>query len=83
MREMLADVLLENGAAVDALNAYETVLKSAPRRFNAVSGAAKAADKVGDETKARAYAIQLLEIAKEAEVSRPDLNWARGYLAKR
>ncbi len=82
VREILADLLLENGAAPDALKEYEAVLKTAPRRFNATAGAAKAADKAGDQTKARAYTIQLLEIAKNAEASRPELAWARGYLAK-
>ena len=46
VREMLADLLLENGAAADALKEYEAVLKTAPRRFNATAGAARAADKV-------------------------------------
>jgi hypothetical protein len=55
-------------------------LKIAPRRFNATAGAAKAADKAGDKARARAYAMQLLEIAKNAEGSRPELTWARGYL---
>ena len=27
--------------------------------------------------------LKLLEVAKDAEVSRPELAWARGYLAKR
>jgi len=36
-----------------------------------------AADKAGD--KARAYATQLLEIAKNAEGSRPEPVWARGH----
>ncbi len=83
VREILADLLLENGSAGDALNEYEAVLKTAPRRFNATAGAARAAAKSGDKIKARAYAIQLLEIAKDAEVSRPELDWARGYLAKK
>lgn len=82
VREILADLLLENGAAPDALKEYEAVLKIAPRRFNATGGAAKAADKAGDKTKARAYAMQLLEIAKNAEASRPELVWARGYLRR-
>ena len=80
VREILADLLLENGAAPEALREYEAVLKIAPRRFNATAGAAKAADKAGDKARARAYAIQLLEIAKNAEGSRPELIWARGYL---
>jgi hypothetical protein len=81
-REMLADLLLENGAAAEALKQYEAVLQNVPRRFNATAGAARAADEVGDKTKARAFAMQLLEIAKNAEVSRPELTWARAYLRK-
>src|SRR3954464_12522858 len=69
-REMLADLLLENGAATEALKEYEAVLKTAPRRFNATAGAARAAGKAGDRVKARAYTTQLQEIAKNAETSR-------------
>jgi hypothetical protein len=72
VREMLADLLLEDG---------ETVLKTAPHRFNATAGAAKASDRAGDKTKARAYAMQLREIAGKAETSRPELEWARTFLA--
>ena len=54
---------------------------AAPRRFNATAGAARAADKAGDRMKARAYAMQLREIANNAETSRPELEWARVYLA--
>jgi hypothetical protein len=79
-REMLADLILEDGNAAGALKEYEAVLKTAPRRFNATAGAAKAADKTGDKTKARAYAMQLREIAANAETSRPELEWARAYL---
>ena len=83
VREILADLLLENGAAHEALSEYEAVLKIAPRRFNATAGAAKAADKAGDKARARAYAMQLLEIATNAEGPRPELTWARGYLDKK
>ena len=83
VRELLADLLLENGAAPQALNEYEAVLKIAPRRFNATAGAAKAADKSGDKLKARAYAMQIREIANNAEASRPELEWARVYLGSK
>ncbi len=83
VREILADLVLETGAAPDALKEYEAVLKIAPRRFNATAGAAKAADKAGDRVKARAYAMQLLEIAGNAEAARPDLVWARRYLGRK
>ena len=43
VREMLADLLLEGGKPKDALQEYETVLKTAPRRRNATAGAARAA----------------------------------------
>jgi tetratricopeptide (TPR) repeat protein len=82
VREMLADLLLEIGRNADALQEYETVLTTAPCRFNATSGAARAADRAGDKRRARAYAMQLLKIAKNAEVSRPELVWARSYLGR-
>ncbi|HEY2013172.1 MAG TPA: hypothetical protein VGH38_06690 [Bryobacteraceae bacterium] len=80
-REILADLLLEGGAAPEAFNEYQAVLKLAPRRFNATAGAARAADKSGDRAQARAYARQLLDIAKDADTPRPDLAWAHSYLA--
>ena len=83
VREMLADLLLENGApAAEALKEYEAVLQTAPRRFNATAGGARAAEKLGDKIKARALAMQLLEITKKAEASRPELAWARAYLQR-
>ncbi|MBI3278784.1 MAG: hypothetical protein HYZ57_02965 [Acidobacteria bacterium] len=82
VREILADLLLESGAAEQAVQEYKAVLKTAPRRFNATAGAARAADKAGDTDTARAYAMQLLEIGKDAEAPRPELAWARAYLGK-
>ena len=82
-REILADLLLENGAAPEALKEYQAVLKIAPRRFNATAGAAMAADKAGDAGQSRAYTLQLLEIAKNADTMRPQLLWARNYLARK
>jgi tetratricopeptide (TPR) repeat protein len=83
VREMLADLLLENGRPYESLKEYEATLKSAPRRFNATAGAAKAADRAGDKTKARSYVLQLQEIGTNAETSRPELQWARAYLRSR
>ena len=83
VREMLADLLLETGAAAEALKEYETVLRNAPRRFNAIAGAARAAESVGDQIKAGGFAKQLLDLAKSAEVSRPEIPWAKTYLRKR
>jgi hypothetical protein len=83
IREMLADALLENGSAREALREYETVLKGAPRRFRSLAGAAQSAERAGDASKARAYATQLVDMCKEAEASRPELDWARRYLGSK
>jgi len=79
VREILADLLLESGTAAEALKEYQAVLKDSPRRFQATAGAARAADKAGDRTQARAYAMQLLDIASGAEAARPEIEWARAY----
>jgi tetratricopeptide (TPR) repeat protein len=47
-REMLAEMLLIDGKAREALDEYQRSLKSDPNRFNALLGAAKAAEQVGD-----------------------------------
>jgi tetratricopeptide (TPR) repeat protein len=79
-RETLADLLMDAGSATAALKEYEAVLKTSPRRFNATAGAAKAAEKSGDRSKARAYATQLLDLTSKAEGYWPELEWARAYL---
>jgi hypothetical protein len=81
VREILADLLLETGEAAQALREYQTVLKNAPRRFNATAGAAKAAVKSGQAAEARSYARQLLDMTRDADTSRPELVWARSYVA--
>jgi Tfp pilus assembly protein PilF len=58
-REMLAQVLLLDGRAVDALKEYELSLASDPNRFNALLGAAHAAGKLGRKTLATKYYKQL------------------------
>ena len=81
VREMLADLLVENGDARGALPEYLAVLKVAPRRFHSTAGAARAAAQI-HAPEARAYAQQLLDIAKLADSPRPELDWARALLAK-
>jgi len=46
-RELLADLLLEAGQYTSALVEYETVLKKAPNKLNALVGAAEAAENSG------------------------------------
>jgi tetratricopeptide (TPR) repeat protein len=66
-REMLAELLLMEDQPQEALTAYEAVLKAAPNRFNALYGAARAAEASGDETAARYYIQKLLEVSPGKE----------------
>jgi tetratricopeptide (TPR) repeat protein len=58
-REMLAEILLLDGRAADALKEYELSLASDPNRFNALLGAAQAAEKLGRKATATKYYEQL------------------------
>ncbi len=78
-REMLAELLLLEKQPREALAEYETVLKIAPNRFNALYGAASAADSAGNSTAANQYFRKLSEIAVGDE--RPELVTARKRIA--
>jgi hypothetical protein len=68
---MLADLLLENGEAVEALREYKVVLRIAPRRFNATQappGPPKGRDTQPNPARTRG---KLLEITGEVDTSRP------------
>lgn len=58
-RELEGDLLLALGKNREALRAYETNLKRCPNRKNGLKGAALAAEKSGDKTKAADYNKQL------------------------
>lgn len=74
-RELLAQLLQAHGHLQDALAEYETVLKTAPNRFNALWGAASAAESAGNVAVASKYFTKLAEIGVGAE--RPELETAR------
>jgi tetratricopeptide (TPR) repeat protein len=78
-REMLAELLLLERQPQDALAEYETVLKVAPNRFNALFGAASAADAAGNSTVADRYFRKLSEISVGEE--RPELVTAHKRIA--
>jgi uncharacterized protein HemY len=75
-------MLLERGMAPEALAAFEATIKKEPNRFNAVAGAAKAAERAGDAAKAKGYAEKLVALARDAETVRPEIAAARAQLAK-
>ena len=82
-REMLGDMLLEMKQPGEALVAFESALRTAPNRFNSLSGAARAAQLSGDHEKAKTYYAKLLSLCEHADGDRPELREARTLLAER
>jgi len=77
VREMIADMLLEAKRPPEALAEYEATLKSDPGRFNALYGAAQAAEQSGKSDKAREYYSQLLKNCEGSKSDRAELKRAR------
>ena len=80
--ELLGDMLMEQEQAPAALVAYQRSLKSFPRRFNSLLGAARAARTVGDESLARTYYQDLIAVAQDG-TRKPALLEAQSYLTQR
>jgi tetratricopeptide (TPR) repeat protein len=78
-REMLAELLRSAKRPGEALAAYEAVLKIAPKRFDALYGAAKAAEENGNPGVASRYFQELIQISVGDE--RPESTTAREKLA--
>ncbi|SEO10945.1 Tetratricopeptide repeat-containing protein [Rhodospirillales bacterium URHD0017] len=82
-REFHGGMLLESGMPTEALAAFEATLKKEPNRLDAYVGAAKSAEKAGDPAKAREYYGKVVDIARDADKTRTDVNDARLFLAKK
>ncbi len=82
-REMLADLLLEAKRPQQALAEYQTDLKLNPNRFNALYGAARAAEEAGKQTDANEYYALLLKICEGGNSTRPELSHAKELMAKK
>jgi Tetratricopeptide repeat len=78
-REMLGDLLLELRRPEEALEAYKEVQKNYPNRFNALYGAARAAELLGDAGSAVDFYAKLIANCP-ADADRPELESARNYL---
>lgn len=79
-REMLADMLLDLRRPLQALPEYQQVLKNYPNRFDALYGAARAADSLGDRRTAVDFYAKLVSNCPPS-ADRPELQVARQYLA--
>jgi Tfp pilus assembly protein PilF len=82
-RELLGEMLLELTQPAQAMIEFEATLRTAPNRFNALSGAARAAKLSGDQEKAKTYYAKLLAICQHADGDRPELQDARSLLAQK
>ena len=80
-RELYGVMLLEQKMPREALAAFEMTLTKEPNRFNAVAGAARAAELLGDRRKARAYHEKLVALASSGHADRSELRAARHFLA--
>ena len=80
-REMLGQLYIEQKHPEEALQAFQAVLQVAPKRFNALYGAAMAADTAGRAQDATRYFKELIEVSVGNE--RPELARARMKSASR
>jgi tetratricopeptide (TPR) repeat protein len=81
-REMLGDMLLELKQPAAALVEIERSQKSEPNRFLGLWSAGRASELAGDQTKARQYYGQLLDLAKAADGERMEIKQARAFLGR-
>jgi tetratricopeptide (TPR) repeat protein len=80
-REMLGDILLEQGQAKPALAEYRRALELSPNRFNGLFNAGRAAEESGDRSQAVRYYSALLKSTNNgSETQRPEIAHARQSL---
>ena len=82
-RELYGAMLLERDMAREAFAAFEATLKKEPNRLGAYVGAAKAAERLGDNVKTRLYYEKIVAIAGGADSTRVEVAQARAFLKKR
>ena len=82
-REMIADILLEAKRPQQALAEYQTDLKLHPNRFDALYGAARAAEAAGKQSDATEYYALLLKVCDGSNSTRPELSRARELVARK
>ncbi len=79
-RELLGQMLLESNQPAQALEAFQATLRAAPRRFNALYGAARAAELTGDRAKAKNFFAMLIDMCRNGDNERAELRQARTFL---
>jgi len=83
MRELLGELLLEQGQAPAALREFEANLKENPNRFRGLFGAARAAELAGDRVKAVWYYDKLVALTSKADTPRLEIVRAKAFTGTR
>lgn len=81
-RELYGEMLLERGMAKEALAAFEATKAKEPNRFRGYAGAAKAAEKLGDNAVAKANYEKLIALVGKPDSDRPEVKAAYQALGK-
>jgi tetratricopeptide (TPR) repeat protein len=77
--ELLGDLLMELDRPGEARRAYEATLEQERNRARALFGAARAAEKAGEREAADRHYGALLDLLRDADEDRPDLQAARAW----
>jgi tetratricopeptide (TPR) repeat protein len=83
MRELLGDMLREQGQPAAALKEYEVSMHNAPNRLRGYYGAAKAAAAAGEPQKAATYMQSLARLTHDADSERAEIGEAKPQPASR
>ena len=81
VREQLGRLLLELNRPQEAQKEFEAVLKIYPGRFQALSGAAQAAERTREKKTATHYYAKLVEQTAKADGPRSEVVRARAYVS--
>jgi tetratricopeptide (TPR) repeat protein len=78
--ELYGSMLMAMGKPAEARKHFEETLRRTPGRPKAIAGIARAAEAMGDAATARANYTRLIEMWKQADQDRPELQAARRFL---
>ncbi len=81
-RQLLAEMLMEDGKPAEALAEFQRSLMHDPNRYHSIAGAARAASALGDKATSQKYYEQLLSTAANADTRRAELAEARTQLGR-
>ena len=79
--ELYGDLLFELGRFEESLEAYQSALRRAPRRYNSLYGAGRAATAAGDKSTADAYFTDLLSMVGDTDNRPAQIEEVRAFLS--